>query len=84
MNILKIKGKPKGEHIHLNLFMGCDEEHLQNVGHLCMGIGDWQTLGWCLLVGSKEINKHFKVIMPKPDPISIYNKKQHAEKGNDE
>lgn len=39
--VIKMRTQSKGRHEHCTLFMGVDEEHLANVGKLCMTYDEW-------------------------------------------
>jgi hypothetical protein len=38
---IKLRSRLLGAHVHVTVFMGADEDHLQNSGDLVMGVGQW-------------------------------------------
>lgn len=66
--IIKFRDERRGEHVHSRVFMGPDEDHLALTGTLIMRIGEWQTLGAALLIGTETINnlrpETLTVLMP--------------------
>ena len=49
--VIKMRTQRKGQHEHCTLFMGVDEDHLANVGKLCMTCDEWVLFYYGLEAG---------------------------------
>lgn len=66
MMIAKITGKRNGHHVHSQVFMGEDVNHLALNGDLTFTVGEWQIFVASLMIGAKQSMGHLKVIVNDP------------------
>ncbi len=60
--IIKMRSMRLGEHVHEQVFVGPDEEHLALAGTLILRMGEWQSLGAALLLGAERMHGRLRVI----------------------
>lgn len=64
--IAKLKGQQKGDHIHAQVFMGPDRDHLACNGDLVFTVGEWQIFVASLLLGADRTQGHLTVEVDDP------------------
>ena len=54
--VFKLKSKRRGDHVHEQVFVGPDVDHLALVGTLVFRIGEWQEFGAALGLGAERMH----------------------------
>ena len=69
---VKCPAERRGDHIHMRVFLGADEEHLQLTGTLVMDVGQWQLFVAALIHGIEEMRKgHMPIRYIRTDCVGL-------------
>ncbi len=53
--ILKLRDKLLGDHVHVDVFIGPDTEHLAKAGTLVFRVHEWRAFGVMISLGSTRM-----------------------------
>lgn len=70
--VIKLRSRPNGIHVHTTVFMGPENQTLQNCGELIQSIGQWQLFGAALLLGTDRMQGKVKVICEGDEEVVEY------------
>jgi hypothetical protein len=60
--VLKIRDALKGDHVHVDFFVGPDADHLVLAGTLVFRIPEWAAVGVTLAFGSAHVGENVQVV----------------------
>lgn len=69
MTVVKLRSKRSGIHVHDNVYVGPDVDHLAFVGTLVLDVGQWQELGAALRLGSRQMKGRLTVIFEGDEDV---------------
>lgn len=64
---IKLRCEARGAHVHVDLFIGPDADHLALSGRLVFRVGEWQLFGAALLLGVDHMRNHLEVLVDFPN-----------------
>ena len=67
--LIRLRSTRKGDHVHEQVFMGKDADHIALTGTLVMDVGQWQTFGAALMLGAGCMRGQLVVESPDGDDV---------------
>ena len=62
MVVIKLRSKRSGPHVHEDVFVGPDKDHMGLAGRLTFSVGEWQLFGAALKLGASKTGGQLEVV----------------------
>ena len=60
--VIKLRSKRSGPHVHEDVFVGPDKDHMSLAGRLTFDVGQWQLFGAALKLGASKTDGQLEVV----------------------